>query len=154
MAIESVDMTNKRVMVTGCTAGLGRAAAIALAAKADIFNDSLVDVINVLADMSKGKLPKLNFADTADKTLPVASTLTRPTGLRSPLTKPLFPSGAGALAAALESATGPGALTPPLRPVTIGPPCRPLGEASGSLSLAGGLSLGFAQCHAAGESST
>jgi NAD(P)-dependent dehydrogenase (short-subunit alcohol dehydrogenase family) len=31
MAIESVDMTNKRVMVTGCTAGLGRAAAIALA---------------------------------------------------------------------------------------------------------------------------
>jgi hypothetical protein len=46
------------------------AAAIALAAKADIFNDSLVDVINVLADMSKGKLPKLNFADTADKTMP------------------------------------------------------------------------------------
>ncbi len=31
MAIESVDMTNKQVMVTGCTAGLGRAAAIALA---------------------------------------------------------------------------------------------------------------------------
>ena len=46
------------------------AAAIALAAKADIFNDSLVDVINVLADMSKGKLPKLNFAETSDKTMP------------------------------------------------------------------------------------
>jgi NAD(P)-dependent dehydrogenase (short-subunit alcohol dehydrogenase family) len=31
MAIESVDMTGKQVMVTGCTAGLGRAAAISLA---------------------------------------------------------------------------------------------------------------------------
>ena len=31
MAIESVDMTGKQVMITGCTAGLGRAAAIALA---------------------------------------------------------------------------------------------------------------------------
>lgn len=31
MAIEAVDMTGKQVMITGCTAGLGRAAAIALA---------------------------------------------------------------------------------------------------------------------------
>ena len=31
MAIESVDMTGNQVMITGCTAGLGRAAAIALA---------------------------------------------------------------------------------------------------------------------------
>jgi len=46
------------------------AAAIALAAKTDIFNDALVDVINVLADMSKGKLPKLKFAETSDKTMP------------------------------------------------------------------------------------
>ena len=46
------------------------AVAIALAAKTDVFNDSLVDVINVLADMSKGKLPKLNFAETSDKTMP------------------------------------------------------------------------------------
>lgn len=46
------------------------AVAVAQAAKADVFNDSLVDVINVLADMSKGKLPKLAFAETADKTMP------------------------------------------------------------------------------------
>ena len=46
------------------------AAAIALAAKPDVFNDSLVDVINVLADMSKGKLPKLKFSETSDKTMP------------------------------------------------------------------------------------
>lgn len=46
------------------------ATAIAQAAKADVFNDSLVDVINVLADMSKGKLPKLNFSKTSDKTMP------------------------------------------------------------------------------------
>jgi hypothetical protein len=46
------------------------AVAIALAAKTDVFNDSLVDVINVLADMSKGKLPKLNFGETSDKTMP------------------------------------------------------------------------------------
>ena len=31
MAIESVDMTGKQVMITGCTAGLGRAAAVSLA---------------------------------------------------------------------------------------------------------------------------
>ncbi len=46
------------------------ATAIAQAAKSDVFNDSLVDVINVLADMSKGKLPKLKFAATSDKTMP------------------------------------------------------------------------------------
>ena len=46
------------------------AVAIALAAKTNVFNDSLVDVINVLSDMSKGKLPKLNFAETSDKTMP------------------------------------------------------------------------------------
>ncbi|MBL4720145.1 MAG: hypothetical protein JKY20_03305 [Alphaproteobacteria bacterium] len=46
------------------------AIAISQAAKPDVFNDSLVDVINVLADMSKGKLPKLNFSETNDKTMP------------------------------------------------------------------------------------
>jgi hypothetical protein len=46
------------------------AAAITLASKPDTFNDSLVDVINVLADMSKGKLPKLNFGETSDNTMP------------------------------------------------------------------------------------
>ncbi len=48
----------------------GEAVAIALASKAETFNDALVDVINVLADMSKGKLPKLNFTETSDKTMP------------------------------------------------------------------------------------
>ncbi|MDE0728310.1 MAG: hypothetical protein OSB82_17830 [Alphaproteobacteria bacterium] len=52
------------------TAVSAEAVAIALAGKTDVFNDSLVDVINVLADMSKGKLPKLNFAETSDKTMP------------------------------------------------------------------------------------
>jgi len=46
------------------------ATAITQAAKPDVFNDSLVDVINVLSDMSKGKLPKLNFSKTNDKTMP------------------------------------------------------------------------------------
>lgn len=46
------------------------AVAITQAAKPDVFNDSLVDVINVLADMSKGKLPKLAFGETADKSMP------------------------------------------------------------------------------------
>lgn len=46
------------------------ATAISVAAKPDVFNDSLVDVINVLADMSGGKLPKLKFGETADKTMP------------------------------------------------------------------------------------
>jgi len=46
------------------------AISIARAAQLDVFNDSLVDVINVLADMTKGKLPKLNFSETSDKSMP------------------------------------------------------------------------------------
>lgn len=46
------------------------AQAVFQAAQADVFNDSLVDVINVLADMSKGKLAKLAFGETTDKTMP------------------------------------------------------------------------------------
>jgi len=46
------------------------AISITRAAQPDVFNDSLVDVINVLADMTKGKLPKLNFAETSDKSMP------------------------------------------------------------------------------------
>jgi hypothetical protein len=46
------------------------AISIARAAQVDVFNDSLVDVINVLADMTNGKLPKLNFAETTDKSMP------------------------------------------------------------------------------------
>ena len=46
------------------------AISITRAAQLDVFNDSLVDVINVLADMTKGELPKLNFAETSDKSMP------------------------------------------------------------------------------------
>jgi len=46
------------------------AIAISRAASPEVFNDQLVDVINVLADMSKGELPKLKFGETADKTMP------------------------------------------------------------------------------------
>jgi len=46
------------------------AEAITRAAQPDVFNDSLVDVINVLADMSKGELPKLKFGETTDKSMP------------------------------------------------------------------------------------
>lgn len=46
------------------------ATAISQASKPDVFNDSLVDVINVLADMSEGQLPKLKFGETTDKTMP------------------------------------------------------------------------------------
>jgi len=46
------------------------AIAVSLAAKPDAFNDSLIDVINVLADMSKGELPKFKFGETEDKSMP------------------------------------------------------------------------------------
>ncbi len=46
------------------------AASVSGAADPTVFNDSLVDVINVLADMSKGKLPKLKFAKTEDQNMP------------------------------------------------------------------------------------
>lgn len=49
---------------------LAEATAVSHASKPDVFNDSLVDVINVLADMSKGQLPKLKFGETTDKTMP------------------------------------------------------------------------------------
>ncbi|MEH6404776.1 MAG: hypothetical protein V7750_15475 [Sneathiella sp.] len=46
------------------------AIAVSHASKPDVFNDSLIDVVNVLADMSKGALPKLKFGATEDKTMP------------------------------------------------------------------------------------
>ncbi len=46
------------------------ASSISGAADVQVFNDSLVDVVNVLADMSKGKLPKLAFAETKDISMP------------------------------------------------------------------------------------
>lgn len=46
------------------------ARAIALAAGYTVFNDGLVDVVNVLADMSRGKLPKLGFSETTNKEMP------------------------------------------------------------------------------------
>ncbi|MBL4613800.1 MAG: hypothetical protein JKY27_02845 [Magnetovibrio sp.] len=52
------------------TAVGAEALAVGQAAKLDVFNDSLVDVINVLADMSQGKLAKLTLAETVDKSMP------------------------------------------------------------------------------------
>ncbi|OUR80731.1 hypothetical protein A9Q83_00365 [Alphaproteobacteria bacterium 46_93_T64] len=61
------DGESSRAVAMATTA---EATAVSQAAKPVVFNDSLIDVINVLADMSKGELPKLKFGETKDKTMP------------------------------------------------------------------------------------
>jgi len=61
---------NSDVSRASAMAVSSEAIAISRAASPVVFNDSLVDVINVLADMSKGELPKLKFGETTDKTMP------------------------------------------------------------------------------------
>ena len=55
---------------------------IEAAANPTVYNDSLVDVVNVLADMSDGKLARLNVPKTAEET---GRRPGQPSGRESPL---------------------------------------------------------------------
>ncbi len=54
---------------------IDEASSIAAAASPDVFNDALVDVVNVLADMSGGELPNLKFDDKKTNEMPASQHL-------------------------------------------------------------------------------